>query len=58
MVVGFARAWHLIGRAAAGVATLPHRMAQKRERQKISAPWHFRAPAEGARGLSRVKTGG
>jgi hypothetical protein len=52
--VGFARAWRLIGRATAGAASLPRRMAQKRARQNILGPQHFRAPAGGSHGLSRA----
>jgi hypothetical protein len=50
--VGFARAWCLIGHAAAGAASLPRRMVQKRARQNFLGPRHFRTSAEGSRGLS------
>jgi hypothetical protein len=53
VAVGFALGWRLIGRVAAGATTLSRGMA-KSARQKISGPRHFRAPAGGARGLSRA----
>jgi hypothetical protein len=53
-----ARARRLIGRAAVGAASLPHRMAQKRARKIFGARGIFACPLEVRAGSSARQTGG